>query len=406
MNMKLIIVSFLFVSVVKAQFMWQFKKDTVIKWNYFDGDEFNAKSIDKQKWRTSFSWTEMNFDMKYKMTSDRIVLDSGICHFICNRDTGLYEIPGWLLDSTFKKKYGSQILEGNKMQYFFTAGDILSKQKYERGYFELRFKTTGAYGMYPGYWLYGSNGDEIDFFELKGERSKEIHIDIHCKGNCDKRYKGKGILPHSFGEWIKVTEPLNNGYNVLAGEWGDGYVNWYLNGNGIAFYKGNFGSDKMDIILGTGPAQDGKPFAPGVNERTKFPNSFDVDYIRVWYKANQTITPIKKETKADFDYYKDVNEGNAKIKRKINYLYNKKDFDNDLLTISVLPKRGKKVIVSSLGKEVSYTITFIDDQDKVIRIENVTSKFNEFDFSSLTNEELGVQLKVFDKIVSEKIKLF
>ena len=39
---------FLFLSI-KAQVMWQISEDTVITWNYADGDEFNDKKIDTDK---------------------------------------------------------------------------------------------------------------------------------------------------------------------------------------------------------------------------------------------------------------------------------------------------------------------------------------------------------------------
>lgn len=393
----------LFNAHVHAQFMWQFKKDTVIKWYYYDGDEFSAKTIDREKWHTGFSWSELNYDMKFRMTPERLVMDNGVCKFMCYRDTGYYSVPDWQMDSSFMQKFGNQLTEGNKFKYYYTAGDVWSKGKYERGYFEIRFKTTGAYGMYPGYWLFGDNGDEIDFFELKGERSNAIHVDIHCKGNCDKNYRGSGILPRNFGDWIKLTEPLNESYNVLAGEWQNGYVKWYLNGEGIAWYTGDFEAKKMDLIFGTGVAQDGKPFAPGVNHKTVFPNSFDVDYVRVWYKAAKPKTEIKGVQHADFDFYPEAEARPAQLKRKIKYLYNN-EFKSELLTISALPKKGKKIIISLLGKEKA-EVSFLDTTGKIIKSEILKSSFSEFDFSSGNYSEVHIEIKSGNQSINEKITL-
>lgn len=405
MKAKLFIFSFLFSAFLNAQVMWQFKKDTVIKWYYYDGDEFSGTTYDSEKWIPAFSWTEMNYDMKFRMTPERLVLNDGVCHFMCFRDTGLFNVPNWHLDSAFKKKYGKELVDGNKFPYYYTAGDVWSKGQYERGYFELRFKTTDAYGMYPGFWLFGDNGDEIDFFELKGERSKEIHVDIHCKGTCDRNYKGSGILPHSFGEWIKVTQPLNTAYNVLACQWDNGFVSWYINGEGIAYYKGTFDSKKMALILGTGIAQDGKPFAPGITQKTPFPNSLDVDYVRIWYNKEGPKNSVVGKKHVDFDYYKNDGAAKAKLKRKIKYLYNKKEFSQNAVTISVLPKKGKNIIVSALGQHPRYQITFSDEFGKIITQKRVSESFTEYNFSNLGINRIKVEISTTGKIVSEQISL-
>lgn len=386
--------------------MWQFKKDTVVKWYYYDGDEFNDASIDRDKWHTAFSWTEINYDMKFRMTPERLVLQDGICKFMCYRDTGLYQVPDWHLDSAFKKKYAAELVNGNRFPYYFTAGDVWSKGKYERGYFELRFKNTNAYGMYPGFWLFGDNGDEIDFFELKGEREKEIHVDVHCKNQCDRNYKGFGLFRRNFGEWVRVTAPLCDSYNVLAGEWGDSYVHWYLNGEGIASFKGQFGSQYMDLILGTGVAQDGKPFEPGIRARTVFPNSLDVDYVRVWYKEPKPKGAIKGKQHDTFDYCKDSAAQPAILKRKIRYLYDSETFDADLATVSLLPKKQHKVVVSILGRSKGYQIEFRDAGNRLLNSATVTDSFAEFDFAQHSNlQEVSYTLRVADKRVQGKLRL-
>ena len=54
---------FLFLSI-KAQVMWQISEDTVITWNYADGDEFNDKKIDTDKWKYSYGWEEQYLPTK------------------------------------------------------------------------------------------------------------------------------------------------------------------------------------------------------------------------------------------------------------------------------------------------------------------------------------------------------
>lgn len=386
--------------------MWQVKRDTIVKWYYYDGDEFNDSILDEEKWFPSFSWSKVNYDMKFLMTKENLIHEKGVCHFICKRDTGLYLVPDWTLDSTFIKKYKSDLVEDKKFRYLFTAGDVWSKMQYRYGYFEMRFKSTNSYGIYPGFFLFGKGKDEIDFFELKGERSKGIHVDIHCNKGCDHGYKGGSILPKSFGGWLKTTHSLSDTYNIISGEWQDGYVKWYLNGIGLAYFKGNLGSETMSLIFGTGPAQDGKPFKPGVNSETVFPNSIDVDYVRVWYKENKPKNEVLGKKNTHFDFVTNEEKKKSFPKGKIRYMYNKSEFKNELTTITLLPKKNKKIILSFNGKTNNCNIIFTDISGKELINKQTNESFNEFDFLYLPDSsEIKVKIKIAGKVIEEKVNI-
>jgi beta-glucanase (GH16 family) len=364
---------------VSGQTLFQIKKDTIVTWYYYDGDEFNDTCFDEKKWIPAYSWSNLNYDFKYLMTPKRLEFENGICHFVCDRDTGIYEIPGWQLDSTFRRKFGADIINGNKFPYYFTAGNLWSKSQYKRGYFEIRFKATDAYGIWPAFWMYGRNDDEIDFFELKGERVKDIHVDVHCRRGCDKTYKGTGIFKRSFGGWIRSTRRLNKAYNVISGEWQDGYIKWYLNGQGIAYFKGDLSSEKMSLMVGTGPAEDGKPFAPGVNPTTYFPNRFDVDYIRVWYKDKGDSGSIAGKKNMQFDYFKSSDPELSRLKRKIKFMYSRKEFKKDIVTVSVLPKLKGRILFSASGEKINYTVKILDADGNELQSRLVQVPFAEIE---------------------------
>jgi beta-glucanase (GH16 family) len=385
MKIILAVCCFLFSNIGSAQYLWQIKKDTVVKWHYFDGDEFDGPVVDSLKWIPAYSWTRLNYDFDYLMTPARLEFEQGICRFMCYRDTGLYTVPGWQLDSAFAKKHRGSLVDGNKFRYLFTAGNVWSRMQYGKGYFEIRFKTTDAYGMWPAFWLYGSNKDEIDFFELKGERNNQVHIDVHCLKGCEHGYRGGSFLPKAFGGWIKTTKPLAEGYNVLAGEWEDGYVKWYLNGEGIGYYKGEFGSDKMNLIIGTGPAKNGLGFAPGVTGSSAFPNSLDVDYVRVWYKTKASKADIPGKKHRLFTYAKTENPAPAFLKKKIGFMYDKKAFKGDFLTVSLLPSGKNKYILSSQGKTIDYHLSIYDQQGNEIIKKHILSSLYELDLSTHPN---------------------
>lgn len=407
MKRTLLILSFNFlVLFLNAQIMWQIKKDTVIKWYYFDGDEFNGPTIDQEKWIPAYSWSQLNYDFDYLMTTERLELENGICRFACYRDTGLHKVPEWQLDSAFKKKYKSLLVDGNKFPYVFTAGNVWSKKQYNKGYFEIRFKTTGSYGMWPAFWLYGYNKDEIDFFELKGEKPKQIHIDVHCMKGCDDGYKANNFLPKNWGGWIKATESLVDGYNIVSGEWQDGYVKWYLNGEGIGYYEGDFGSPGMNLIIGTGPAKDGKGFAPGVTRNTVFPNSLDVDYVRVWYKSDSSKATVLGARNTKFSYYKNENPSPSSLKKKINFMYNKRAFKQDLLTVSILPAGENKYIISSLGKSIDYTISVYKTSGEILVSKQILSSLDEITLpKEVKNRAVKLKITTSGKEIEEIVTL-
>ena len=406
MKFKLFILLNLFSIFISAQYMWQIKVDTVIKWHYYDGDEFDSTSVDLAKWIPAYSYSEFNYKYDYLMTPKRLEFENGICRFMCYRDTGLYTVPGWQLDSNFEKNNLIKLIDKNKVKYLFTAGNVWSKGQYNRGYFEIRFKTNESYGMWPAFWLYaGYKNEEIDFFELKGEINNQIHIDVHCPKHCGRRYTGGSLLPKSFGGWIKASGKLKDDYNVLAGEWQDGYVKWYLNGQGIGYFKGDFVSQKMSLIMGTGPAKKGLPFAPGLNKTSVFPNSLDVDYVRVWYKTPGDKKNIVGKKHTVFSYFKSPPTKTV-LKKKVRYMYNKKAFMDDLLTISVLPAAGKKIIITALGKEINYSVSFSEPIGKEILTRVISDSFYEFDFSNLTaQDKIKIKIKTPYTILEETIEL-
>ncbi len=363
---------------VQSQFMFQFKKDTIVKWHYFDGDEFNDTLPDTLKWIPALSYTDMNYDVKALMLKKRLVLENGVCKFMAHRDTGIYTVPGWQLHKDFEKQNKIQLINTNQVQYQYTLGTVWSRQQYGKGYFEIRFKSTSSLGMWPAFWLFGNNNkDEIDFFELKGEKENAIHLDVHCPEGCEN-YKGNNFFRRRFGGWISTTEKLTNGFNVLAGEWQDGYVKWYLNGLGIGYFKGDFASQTMSLICGMGMTFDGLAFAPGVNESTVFPNHFDVDYIRIWKK--EKVDPVKVAGKQHRLFnYSEGKDGMAQARKKISYMYNKKIFREELFTISILPAKNRKLIISLLGSNKNVKICLSDTSGAILLQQNIQQQFTTID---------------------------
>ncbi len=265
-----------------SQYLWQIYPDTVIKWNYYNGDEFNKKEVDQNKWIRNLPWSRAVLSQDIYYLDSNVAVNNGNVQFYLKQESKLFSLQPWEMDSTFLQKNKAKLIDGDKFPFKYTGGLLWSKQQYKYGYFEIKFKAATGQGIWPAFWLYGGNpNNEIDFMELKGEKEVSVHVDIHCKDGCSNYITGWFGYRKAFGHWVKVKEPLNEGYNIISGEWTPNYIKWFLNGILIAYSKQSI-NISMNLTAGTGIAKNGGAFKPGPNLKTPFPNEFDVDYIRVY----------------------------------------------------------------------------------------------------------------------------
>ncbi|MFN6038680.1 MAG: family 16 glycosylhydrolase, partial [Bacteroidota bacterium] len=260
----------------------QLRTDTAIKWNYFFGDEFNKGDIDDEKWHRGYPWGGL-FVIEDEWADPAFLKfnPNGILEFNADKSNELRKFPDWMIDSNQLKKHEKKLVDG-KYQLKYKGSAIWSKEPIKYGYFECRCKMPPGKGLWPAFWLYGGNpNDEIDFMELKGEKPNEIHIDVHCPDNCDKGYPGFMGIKKNWGAWAKVNSDLTKDWNIVSGIWMPGYVMFFLNGQVLACFKGDF-KNSMNVIANLAIAVDNGPFGPGINDKTPLPAKMEVDYIRVW----------------------------------------------------------------------------------------------------------------------------
>lgn len=387
----LFIIFFLASYCLNSQVMWQFNKDTVITWYYHDGDEFNGTTLNPDMWRTGFPWgrTAMSQEL-YFTDGEDIDVKNGALHLYLNKRDYPVKLGPWDIDSAFVKK-NNIVLKDNVYDFKYTAGLIWSQKKYRYGYFEMRFKCSkNADGMWPAFWTYGAyKNEEIDFFELKGERYNNIHVDVHCPDGCDN-YKTSLGLKKNWGGWIKTDKPLDDGFNTIAGEWGEGYVKWYLNGEGISYFKGNFDT-ATHIIANMSVAKDKGPFSPGPTAETVYPGEMEVDYIRIWTRdpalaSGENFNESKpNESRGNST---EMKGNNSSLKRKKRFLYGKKkNYQQDGFFISLIPEGQNMYQLSQKG---------ITDEDVTIEIMN-TANEKVFSKESFKEEFLTVNMAEWPK---------
>jgi beta-glucanase (GH16 family) len=169
----------------------------------------------------------------------------------------------------------------------FTSARIKTKGLFSQAYgrFEARIKTPSGPGIWPAFWMLGSNIDtkpwpqcgEIDIMEQKGNMPNVTYGSLHGPG-----YSGANSISKSYA--------LENGrfdtdYHIYAIEWGEGYIDYFVDNFlykrvTTADVKGEWVYNQpFFIILNVAV---GGNFVGFPTTGTPFPQTMFVDYVKVY----------------------------------------------------------------------------------------------------------------------------
>jgi len=157
------------------------------------------------------------------------------------------------------------------------------KQQYGR--IEARIKTPTGSGIWPAFWMLGSNIDsvtwpncgEIDIMEQKGKNSNITYGSIHGPG-------------YSGGQAITTPYALQNdrfdaNFNIYAIEWSENRIDFFVNNY---LYKRITSADvpgewvyNQPFFLIMNVAVGGN-FGGSPNANTPFPGKMTIDYVKVY----------------------------------------------------------------------------------------------------------------------------
>lgn len=169
----------------------------------------------------------------------------------------------------------------------FTSARINSKGKFSQKYgrFEASIKTPYGPGIWPAFWMLGSNIDdvswpacgEIDIMELRGQIPNIINGSLHGPG-----YSGGNPITASY---TLSNDRYDNDYHLFAIEWDankiDFFVDDYLYNRVLREdAPGEWVYDQPFYILlnlAVGGNYVGFP-----TSQTPFPQSLIIDYVRVY----------------------------------------------------------------------------------------------------------------------------
>ncbi len=169
----------------------------------------------------------------------------------------------------------------------YTSARILTKGKFDNKYgrYEARIKVPLGKGLWPAFWLLGSNSDtviwpqcgEIDIMEYLGSNPTSIFGTVHGPG-----YSGANAISKNF---VLTNNRFDNDFHIFGIEWGENFVNYYVDDvlyNQITpkDVKGEWVFNQPFYIILNMAVGGNFPGTP--NAETVFPQTMMVDYVRVY----------------------------------------------------------------------------------------------------------------------------
>jgi beta-glucanase (GH16 family) len=177
----------------------------------------------------------------------------------------------------------------------FTSGKILTRGlvSFSSGRMEASIKLPQGQGLWPAFWMlpeentYGGwpLSGEIDIMEMLGQETNTSHGTIH--------YGGSWPFNMYTGESYNSPVPLIDDFHIYAVEWNATSIDWYV--DDVLF------SSKLPSSLGNMPWRFDQDFYlilnvavggywPGYpDESTSFPQTMEVDYVRVYQTLDDTF---------------------------------------------------------------------------------------------------------------------
>lgn len=239
-------------------------------WNLAWSDEFDGSSLNTANWTAetgtgSGGWG--NNELQY----------------YTNRTQNLQVTGGNLVITAQKESYGG-------MNYTSARIKTQGLKNFTYGKIEARIKLPSGQGLWPAFWMLGSNITTAGW-PASGETDIMERVNNNAFVNGTVHWDAGG-----HAEYGQVSGSLDfSQYHVYSVEWGSKYIKWFVDGNQFnQFYiengTGNTEEFQKPFFLLLNLAVGGNwPGAP--NSATSFPAQMLVDYVRV-YQAGAPSTGI------------------------------------------------------------------------------------------------------------------
>ncbi len=240
-------------------------------WKLVWNDEFKGNEIDPSKWEYDLGGHGFG---------------NNESQYYTNRPENAYIDNGKLIIKAMKEEYGGKPYTSAKLR---TRG----KADWTYGRFEVRAKLPEGKGIWPAIWMmptdlevYGGwpSCGEIDIMELVGHEPNKVYGTIHM-GN-----------PHFYtgGNYTLREGKFSDDFHIFTLEWTPSEMRWYVDDILYSTKNDWFTRKNKDAEKEPFPAPFNRPFYLQLNlavggdwpgypdETTVFPQTFEIDYVRVY----------------------------------------------------------------------------------------------------------------------------
>ena len=172
--------------------------------------------------------------------------------------------------------------EGEK--YTSTRITTAGKKEFKYGYMEARAKLPVGQGIWPAFWMLGSNikqagwplSGEIDILEYIGREPHTAYTTLHTKANHGD---------HASSKKTPIAD-IENGFHTYGANWTAEFIEFYIDGKSV--YKFEPKDKSVEVWPFNQPfyfivnvAVGGNFGGPEVDDSI-FPQEYTIDYIRVY----------------------------------------------------------------------------------------------------------------------------
>lgn len=180
----------------------------------------------------------------------------------------------------------------------YASGQVVSKEAWTHGRWEVRAKMPTSKGMWPAIWLLPDteaypwpSGGEIDIMEFRGNRPTVTSAAFHY--GTRSPYLHKYVYDEQHTGRHGALNDYHDGFHTYAVDWHPTHLKFYV--DGVHFYTVqdrdvdgflSNGVDPMQLVINNAIGGD---FLPDPDATTQWPQKTEVDWVRVYRPAPETF---------------------------------------------------------------------------------------------------------------------
>lgn len=225
-------------------------------------DEFDKPTLDRSRWSTNYT-------------------------------NVLATLPGELqiyTPDSFSASQGQLKIRAEKRSvdgFAYTSGAMTTFGSFTQayGYFEIRARVPSGAGLWPALWMLPADKSwppEIDILEFLGRDKANVWMTYHWVDGKGAHQKDGGGA--SSPDWTAD-------FHTYGLQWRPGLLVWYIDAKEVKRVQGtHVASDPMFLLLNLAIGGD---WAGPPNASTRFPATFDIDYVRAYQYDDLPVAPPK-----------------------------------------------------------------------------------------------------------------